>query len=196
MNRIINASNAESPWPWIARIGVKDRNLHYCAATIISDQYLLTAEHCFSHLTNMNPEDTKSALSNTFVTFADYNEESITFELQPEKIFFRPDRYLPDNQIRNPSSADLAILQIPSLKRATPKDVEVQAACLPDQPIPDGSLCWVAGWGYTNLDDMIQGNIDNMPQTLQEAPLHKLSADYCRDHSILNIIEDERSVFN
>ena len=142
----------------------------------------------------MNPDDTKSALSNTFVTFADYNQNSTTFQLQPEKIFFRPDRYLSDNQIRNPSSADLAVVQIPSLKRETPNDVEVKAACLPDRPVPDGSRCWVAGWGYTTMDDMIQENVENMPETLQEAPLHKLSADYCRDHSILNIIEDERFV--
>ena len=41
---------------------------------------------------------------------------------------------------------------------------------------------------------MISDNRDKLAETLQEASLHKLSADYCRDHSTLTIIEDNRFV--
>lgn len=187
LDRILNGSDAKSAWPWIARIGVRDQELHYCAATIISDRFLLTAEHCFSHLMTMEPNDTAQALSNTFITFNDFTN-STTFEMQPEKIFFRPDRYHRGEKRRNEISPDLAILQVPSLRQKA----NIKAACLPDTPVPDGSRCWVAGWGYTALEDMISDNRDKLPETLQEASLHKLSADYCRDHSILTIIEDER----
>ena len=192
MDRILNGADAEAPWPWIVRIGIKSKDLHYCAGTLISDRYVLTAEHCFSHITEMNPNDTTDLLRDTFLTFGDFEEGSKTFEVTPKKIFFRANRYEKNGLITNDLEPDLALLQIPSLKKRKMRNSVVKAACLPDQPVAPGTRCWVAGWGYTSREDLMSQDFSKLPQKLQEAPMHKLSAEYCRDHSELNIIEKKR----
>lgn len=188
----MNGADAEAPWPWIVRIGIKSKDLHYCAGTLISDRYVLTAEHCFSHITEMNPDDTTDLLDNTFLTFGDFQDDSETFEVKPKKIFFRANRYEKNGLITNKLEPDLALLQIPSLNELDIGKSVVKAACLPETPVPHGTRCWVAGWGYTSTEDLMSGDFSKLPEKLQEAPMHKLSAEYCRNYSDLNIVKHKR----
>ena len=114
-NRILQSEEAEAPWPWSARIGetYKGVKMHYCGATVISDRYLVTAEHCFSHIKTMDPDASKSALSETYITLSDWkSDKQNSFEVIPEKIFFRPDRYKPGTTRENDFAPDLAVLQV------------------------------------------------------------------------------------
>lgn len=95
----------------------------------------------------------------------------------------------------NKFSGDIAILEIRSLAKYfenNPGTSTVKAACLPEEEVPAGSHCWVAGWGHTTLDNI--QNPELVPNILQEASVNKMSSEYCRDHSIsdFNVIETPR----
>ena len=160
----------------------------------------------------MDPDQTGTLLSDWyFLTFSDWRnddqsgDETYTeFELVPEKIFFRPDR--PHEALSDADklgkSADLAILKIPSLKEALKNhpDANVEAACLPQEPVPAGSHCWVAGWGLTEdkKKDMSMQEMyaEFTPDVLQTGPLNTMSFEYCKDHRdptiLLHVLENER----
>ena len=179
---------------------------------MIDDEYVLTAEHCWRQIRQMDPEKTGTTLSTGFfLTFSDWRnddqsgDETYTeFELVPEKIFFRPDRPLgmssSNDKLEN--SADLAILKIPSLKKTLKKypAAKVQAACLPEKPVLAGSHCWVAGWGLTEdmQKDMTMQEMyaEFTPKVLQTGPINTMSFEYCKDHRdptiLLHVLENER----
>ena len=92
----------------------------------------------------------------------------------------------------NKFSGDIAILEIRSLADNTPDTSSVKAACIPEEEVPAGSHCWIAGWGHTTLDNI--QNPEKVPNVLQEVSVNKFSSDYCRDHSIsdFHVIDTQR----
>ena len=69
----------KAPWPWIVRVGRTFKNgnkVHYCAGTVIHDRYVLTAEHCFIEIREMDPDKTGSLLSLGFEAIAKIREST------------------------------------------------------------------------------------------------------------------------
>ena len=195
-NKILNGQEAEAPWPWIVRIGrtfKEHGQVHYCSGTVINERFVLTAEHCFAHIKQMDPDRTGSLLSDIYMTFGDWRSDGKDIlTLTPLKIFFRPDRFSPtDNTTPNAFTADMAVLEIPNLINHNKNRALIKAACLPAAPIPAGTHCWVAGWGHTSMANL--NDLDAIPNVLHEAGLNTMSLKYCRDHSdVINVLGQTR----
>ncbi|XP_034556373.1 transmembrane protease serine 13a [Notolabrus celidotus] len=132
--RIIGGSAAKSgQWPW--QLSLHYRGSHICGAVLISNDFALTAAHCF-------PRD-----SNTTEKWELYggvvNLDSLPQPYQVEKII------LNENYNSKTNDQDIALLKLSSPVAFNDK---VQPACLPtyDMTLPHGTKCWTSGFGTTD----------------------------------------------
>jgi len=122
-------------FPWQVALKTVSSDFKFCGGTLISDSWVLTAEHCVVGSSTDEPDEIK-------VTLGDYNVNNPDGESvhRVKQIILGPtDKY---------SRNDIALLELK--EKATFSD-KIKPACLPTsgQTFLDEWL-WVSGWGATD----------------------------------------------
>lgn len=170
LGRIVNGTAADyDMWPFIAMIGFRGYGGigQFCAGSIIDDQHILTAAHCFRGWGVIQPDQFT-------VTLGAYSKLDHESEAKAEqRTYFIGNLKCHENY---ESRADTIIYDICLLK-LTEKitfSESVMPVCLPevDYPPPAGTNCIVAGWGET------QNTGDN--SILQKAIIPLVDVEQCQ----------------
>ncbi|KAL0156694.1 hypothetical protein M9458_047940, partial [Cirrhinus mrigala] len=133
--RIVGGINSvEGEWPW--QVSMHFSGNLYCGASVLSDEWLISAAHCFSKERLADPRMWTAHLGML-------NQGSAKHVAEIRRIMVH--EYY---NARN-FDYDIALVQ---LKKAWPSSLEqyIQPICLPapSQTFTEGHRCWVTGWGY------------------------------------------------
>ncbi|XP_065114292.1 transmembrane protease serine 7 [Paramisgurnus dabryanus] len=159
--RIVGGVNAvEREWPW--QVSLHFSGQLYCGASVLSEEWLISAAHCFSKDRLSDPRRWMAHLGMLNQGSAKHVAEIrriVVHEYYNARIF----------------DYDIALVQ---LKKAWPVSLEqyVQPICLPapSQTFSEGHRCWVTGWGYRSEQDKV------LPTVLQKAEVSILSQSECK----------------
>nr|XP_018671090.1 coagulation factor XI-like [Ciona intestinalis] len=143
-SRIVGGSEAsKGEWPWQAllmRVGINNVRFALCGGTLIGDKWILTAAHCTVGLDASNLQVGLGVLD------YDVIEDSAKY-FAVEKIVIHSgynDLTLVD---------DVSMLKLAGVVVYTDYIIP---ACLPTDKVDVGTLCWITGWGSTQVssDDL------------------------------------------
>uniref|UniRef100_UPI00398F2A95 enteropeptidase n=1 Tax=Pristiophorus japonicus TaxID=55135 RepID=UPI00398F2A95 len=129
----------EGTWPWIVSLHFRGR--HVCGATLVSNQWLVSAAHCI-YCTNLQPSYWKAVLGL-------YTQLNLTYPQTQSRLI---DRILINPHYnKRTKDSDIALMHLVSAVNYTEY---VQPACLPDrkQEFSPGMSCYIAGWGTVMQD--------------------------------------------
>lgn len=216
--KVVGGSTAwDQNWPWIA--GITINGIRKCGATLISDEWVLSAEHCFgfswrAELGQHTYYPSETGYQSTFqIHLGDHDKSQIDAReliLKPEYLVFRPDRYYFDenaylNYGKNGAAADIVLIKIPSVSRTlngelTPIHMPstiltwqgvnfIKPACVSPTVPAHGTALYVAGWGMHNYNQ--QTEVGSYPDRLREARINMFSNEYCAAFSKMKISEDK-----
>ncbi|XP_037032043.1 trypsin-1 isoform X2 [Bradysia coprophila] len=156
-SRVVGGTNAEeSEFPFI--VSLTRRGGHFCGATIVNDQWLLTAGHCVCNGLNrfMKPNQIKSVIGlHTMSSFKDNAIESSAFEMNIRTIVTHPDYRC--ESVKD----DIALLRLHKTIIFT--DVVKPACILSSENNYEGDVAVVSGWGWT-MEDQSTGDPANILQ--------------------------------
>uniref|UniRef100_A0A665W4A7 Suppressor of tumorigenicity 14 protein homolog n=1 Tax=Echeneis naucrates TaxID=173247 RepID=A0A665W4A7_ECHNA len=137
LNRIVGGQNAKlGEWPWQVSLHFQTYG-HVCGASIISENWLLSASHCF---VTSSPENHIASNWQTYSGMQDqYNHENVQ-RRSLKRIISHPDY----NQMT--FDYDIALLELSEPLEFTNT---IQPICLPSSShvFHAGMSCWVTGWG-------------------------------------------------
>ncbi|CAK8679339.1 unnamed protein product [Clavelina lepadiformis] len=137
-------TSRDQGWPWQASWQHRACHycdwIHFCGATLIAPQWIITASHCTEEsayrVKHDDPGDTWSVVLGMRRLYQD-----------GERFFVRRVFIHPDYEYDAVTRADIALMK---LRRPVALTPEVRPVCLPHlmKPIP-GETCFITGWGYT-----------------------------------------------
>lgn len=105
--KIVGGQNARTgTWNWV--VAIRIRNRFYCAGSIISKSWILTAAHCFSYLDDHQTHVTRINPSEITVHAGSIHLREETQTRRVEKIIFHPQ--FEESTFNN----DIALLQLSS----------------------------------------------------------------------------------
>ncbi|XP_052608091.1 coagulation factor XI-like [Peromyscus californicus insignis] len=170
--RIVGGTTSvHGEWPWQVTLHITSPvQGHLCGGSIIGNQWILTAAHCFSGVET----------SENLRVYGDIVNQS---EINEDTAFFRVQEIIIHDQYKMAETGyDIALLKLESAMNYTDSQRPI---CLPSKG--DRNVlyteCWVTGWGYTRP----RGEIQN---TLQKAKVPLVSNEECqtryRKHKITN----------
>ncbi|XP_040920313.1 plasminogen isoform X2 [Toxotes jaculatrix] len=116
-------------WPWQVSLRT-NTGVHFCGATLINPQWVLTAAHCLER--SRRPSAYK-------VLLGIHTERANELSKQERDL---------DKLVLGPNGADIALLK---LQRPAIINDKVLPVCLPEKDyiVPSGTECYVTGWGET-----------------------------------------------
>ncbi|XP_075175967.1 uncharacterized protein LOC142246804 [Anomaloglossus baeobatrachus] len=135
LNRIYGGTDSkQGEWPW--QVSVQNNDSHICGGSLISDQWVLSAAHCFEG--NADPAFFKVMLGMYQMFTATSNEIVSTVD----RIISHPEF------VKIGSKGDIALMRLTSPVNFTQF---IQTIRLPDEwsNFPCGCYCWTTGWGAT-----------------------------------------------
>ncbi|KAL6097858.1 tmprss7 [Pungitius sinensis] len=159
--RIVGGDNSvEGEWPW--QVSLHFSGNLYCAASVLSSDWLVSAAHCFSKERLSDPRYWSAHLGMLTQGSAKH-----VAEIQRIVVHEYYNEYTFDY--------DIALLQ---LKKPWPPSLSplVQPVCLPpsSHAVTDRHRCVVTGWGYRHEDDKV------LPSVLQKADVSIVSQTDCK----------------
>uniref|UniRef100_A0A6J0V030 Prostasin-like n=1 Tax=Pogona vitticeps TaxID=103695 RepID=A0A6J0V030_9SAUR len=171
--RIVGGQPAtEGEWPW--QVSISMNGQHICGGSLIAEQWVLSAAHCFPYAVDYDVQLGVYQLMNP-------SSDSVTSTVQ--QIIPHPDFNGHDG-----SSGDLALLKLTSPVNFTDYILPV---CLPrsSTEFPSGTNCSVTGWGKIGENDPLES-----PKTLQELEVPLIDRETC--NAMYNINPDEEFGMN
>ena len=146
-SRIVGGENAPSPIPWQVKVHISNQPI--CGGTILNEETILSAAHCFHPLSQAHDQDFIEA--GMIKLFSKDRERFMGQKKFIKQIILHP------NYNTSTKNNDIAILK---LKTPLSFSEAVQPASLPDhsfRPETEGKLGIVSGWGRTS-----NGNVSNI----------------------------------
>lgn len=161
---------APGDWPWQVTydwVGNAFNKGHWCGASIISSNWILTAAHCF--VNSEKPEDYTLTVGDFDISKNEGHEQKIKIE----KIIL--------HELYNVGTMydyDVALLKLSDQIRFTER---VRPVCLPDDGMdfPTGTDCYVTGWG--KLEEL-----GDFPKRLYQARVPLVDHQQCKTAYALN----------
>ncbi|XP_058526390.1 coagulation factor XI [Ochotona princeps] len=155
-----NAS-VHGEWPWQVTLHITSPSQkHLCGGSIIGNQWILTAAHCFYGV--QSPKILRA-----------YGGILNQSEIKADTPFFKVQEIIIHEQYKTAESGyDIALLKLETTISYTDSQRPI---CLPSKG--DRYVmytdCWVTGWGYRKLNDKIQN-------TLQKAKIPLVANEECQ----------------
>uniref|UniRef100_A0A8D2ZN27 Peptidase S1 domain-containing protein n=1 Tax=Scophthalmus maximus TaxID=52904 RepID=A0A8D2ZN27_SCOMX len=132
--KIVGGNNASpGSWPW--QVSLVAENKHFCAGTLINNQWVLTASHCISGSERDTATVYLGRFSQSGLNPSEVSRRVAQIECHPAY------DYLTDEH-------DICLLKLSAPVNFT---LFIQPVCLPtaDSTFHAGLSSWVAGWGRT-----------------------------------------------
>ncbi|XP_007239143.3 transmembrane protease serine 13a [Astyanax mexicanus] len=147
-SRIIGGSVAQlGLWPW--QVSLHFNGAHICGGTLISQDFVVTAAHCFS---DSNPIYMDAKLWRVYTGVSSQDK-------------LREPHYIKKILLHDQYNKDTNDYDIALLKLSSPAELSstVNPACLPafDKNFPFGTECWTSGFGAT-VEGSDTGSLDLM----------------------------------
>ncbi|NP_001016055.2 uncharacterized protein LOC548809 [Xenopus tropicalis] len=159
-SRIVGGTDATNgAWPW--QISLRYKGSHICGGSVISNQWIMTAAHCFEY--SRTPSDYQVLLGAYQLSVASASELLSSVA----RVIVNPSFTIPGGP------GDIALLKLTSPVAYTEYILPV---CVPSSAsgFYEGMQCWVTGWG--NIGSAVTLPY---PQTLQQVMTPLISWSTC-----------------
>ncbi|XP_046572042.1 chymotrypsin A-like [Haliotis rubra] len=162
-HRIVGGGQAEPhEYPW--QVSLRYNGQHLCGGTLIDDQWVLTAAHCFQQ------------------TYGNYWTVAIglhdIYNVQYSQVIDAARVFTHAGYSSSTNSNDVAIVKL--AKRVDTQHKDTRTACLPDRDETfDGLVCTVTGWGAAYSEGHIQRYLQEVDVPIMN---NKLCAYYMGSH--------------
>jgi len=177
-------SGPHEEWPWYAQIIIRSDSEAYCGSTLISDQFLLTAAHCFDEIdkddyaksTTVLLKGVKIRMKNSRA-YEEVKVQAVSVIIHPGYIKAMTASEAEQLGVEPGPKHDLALVQI----NIQSKDVldRIMPICLPSlrYQLNVGTRCKIMGHGFTSASDE---DTFQMPTFLQIADVKISASEMCK----------------